>query len=134
MESLKKKWILLLSVIIVVLGMTSACQSEAKHDEMEDMIDVKAKISSNPAKVNEPIIFEALVTQGDEKVTDAEMVDFEFYRKDGSDKEKLQVSHQKNGTYRLEKSFSQEGTYYFISHVTARGMHAMPKTEFKITK
>ena len=46
--------------------------------------------------------------------------------------EKVEIKHTENGIYRLEKSFPQEGTYYIISHVTARDMHNMPKKEFTI--
>ena len=82
--------------------------------------------------MNEPIIFEAKITQGDENVEDADEVTFEIWRSKDEKHEKIDVKHAEDGIYRLEKTFEQEGTYYIISHVTARDMHNMPKKEFVV--
>ena len=63
---------------------------------------------------------------------DADKVTFEIWRSKDEKHEKIDVTHAEDGIYRLEKSFQQEGTYYIISHVTARDMHNMPKKEFII--
>ncbi len=114
--------------VIILFG----CQDKEADEEMPAIIDVQVKLAPEAAKVNENVLFEVTVTQGNEKVTDAESVEFEFGKKDGSEKEKIAVKHKKDGIYSLEKSFSQEGDYYMIPHVTARGMHAMPKKEFTV--
>ena len=57
---------------------------------------------------------------------------FEIWRSQAEEHEKIIVEHDKNGIYRLNKSFEEEGTYYIIAHVTARSMHNMPKTEFVV--
>ncbi len=119
--------------MITVLVLFGCQDKAAKNEEMPAMIDVQVKLSPEAAKVNENMLFEVTVTQGNEQVTDAESVEFEFGKKDGSDKEKISVKHKKDGIYSLEKSFAQEGDYYMIPHVTARGMHAMPKEEFTVT-
>jgi hypothetical protein len=119
-----------MAFVLILIG----CQEKTAEEEMPAMIDVQVKISPEAAKTNENIIFEVAVTQGNDKVTDAESVEFEFGKKDGSDKEKIAVKHKEDGIYSLEKSFKQAGDYYMIPHVTARGMHAMPKKEFTVTE
>jgi hypothetical protein len=59
-------------------------------------------------------------------------VKFEIWRAHDENHEKVEIKHAENGIYRLERTFEQEGTYYIISHVTARDMHNMPKKEFVI--
>ncbi len=96
------------------------------------MIDVVLTVKPETGQVNEPITFEAKVTQGKENVEDAKEVKFEIWRAHDENHEKIEIEHAENGIYRLEKTFEQEGTYYIISHVTARDMHNMPKEEFII--
>ena len=126
-----KKNVLFLSVITAMFFLFG-CQEKEVEEELPAMIDVQVKISPEAAKVNQKLLFEVTVTQGDEKVTDASSVEFEFGKKDGSDIEKITVKHNKDGIYSLEKSFGDAGDYYIIPHVTARDMHAMPKKEFSV--
>lgn len=125
-----KKLILTL-VLFVAIVFLAACSSESKEEEVQ-ILDVNLTINPEKAEVNEPVIFEAKVTYGKEKVTDAEDVKFEIWRANDENHEKVAVEHAENGIYRLEKSFTEEGTYYIYSHVTAKNMHSMPKKEFVI--
>jgi hypothetical protein len=111
--------------------MTSCNQQKEKKGVLQEMVDVELTINPSTGEVNEPISFEAKVTQGNEKVNDAEVI-FEVWRAKDEKHEKVEINKVENGVYRLEKSFQQEGTYYIISHVTARDMHNMPKKEFII--
>lgn len=120
---------------MIVLAVLMGCKDPAKEsNELPDIIEVSVNLSKNPAKVGEPILFEIRVTQGEETVTDANEIEFEFFQQSGLNKEKVKIKKAKDGVYNLEKSFDEEGTYYFIPHVTARGMHAMPREKFTITK
>jgi hypothetical protein len=123
-----------LIIIIVSLLSISACNNNDdiadKADEMPEFVEVALTVSPQPGNANEPITFEAKVTQGDENVEDADKVTFEIWRAKDEKHEKIEVKHAEDGIYRLEKSFAQEGTYYIISHVSARDMHNMPKKEF----
>lgn len=125
-----KKLILTL-VLFVAIVFLAACSSESKEEEVQ-ILDVNLTINPEKAEVNEPVIFEAKVTYGKEEVTDAEDVKFEIWRANDENHEKVAVEHAENGIYRLEKSFTEEGTYYIYSHVTAKNMHSMPKKEFVI--
>lgn len=126
---MKKSFLLLILSLITVI--TAAC-SQGSIDEEPQFLDVQLTINPEKAEVNEPVVFEAKVTYGEEEVTDADEVKFEIWRAHDEEHEKIVVEHDENGIYRLEKSFSEEGTYYVYSHVTARDMHNMPKKEFVI--
>ncbi len=128
---MKKPIILLMLLLFTIF--TAACSKES-IDEEPQFLDVELTINPEKAELNEPVIFEAKVTYGTEKVTDADEVKFEIWRAHAEEHEKIVVEHDENGIYRLEKSFSEEGTYYVYSHVTARNMHNMPKKEFVIGK
>jgi len=123
-----------LTIVLVMLLLVS-CGTEnsgEKVSEVPEIVEVELSVNPEEGKINEPIQFEAKVTQGTEAVTDADEVVFEIWRAQDDKHEKLEVKHAEDGIYRLEKSFDQEGTYYIISHVTARDMHTMPKKEFVV--
>ncbi len=132
-RSMKKFVVVILAMLTLLF--ISACNNNNKDstgDDLPEFVDVKLTISPENGQVNEPIMFEAKVTQGNENVEDADSVSFEIWRSKDEVHEKVEVKHAENGIYRLERSFNQEGTYYIISHVSARDMHNMPKKEFII--
>ena len=127
---MKKLFVFLMTVLC--LSIVISCSNKKEQaDDLPQMVDVALTVQPDPGKMNEPITFEAKVTQGKDKVADAEVI-FEIWRSKDDKHEKVEIKHTENGIYRLEKSFPQEGTYYIISHVTARDMHNMPKKEFTI--
>lgn len=128
---MKKLIFSLISVLLLTIAV--ACSNEKeKTTDIPEMLEVNLSVNPEPAKLNQPVTFEAKVTQGKEKVNDADQVIFEIWRAKDEHHQKIAIKHPKDGIYRLEKSFDQEGTYYIISHVTARDMHNMPKKEFVI--
>ncbi len=108
-----------------------SCNKKDQDDNLPQMVEVILSIKPNPGELGKPVTFEAKVTQGKDQVDDAEVI-FEIWRAKNDNHEKVEIKHSENGVYRLEKSFNQEGTYYIISHVTARDMHNMPKKEFVV--
>jgi hypothetical protein len=120
-------------VLFFILFLGTACGHTEKSMEEIPMLNVELKVNPEKANPNEMVTFEANVTYGDEEVTNANKVSFEIWR--ANDKhEKVIINHEKDGIYQLEKSFSAEGTYYVISHVTARDMHSMPRKQFTVGK
>lgn len=70
---------------------------------------------------------EAYVSQGGEAVDDADEVKFEVFEAGKKDESvKIDYANVEDGVYSVEHTFAEEGVYYFIPHVTARGMHTMP--------
>lgn len=122
----------LLFILVLLLMMMTSCEDAFNEDMEPQFLDVQLSIQPIQAELNETIVFEAKVTYGDENVTDADDVKFEIWRAHDETHEVIPVEHTGDGIYRLEKSFSKEGTYYIFSHVTARSMHHMPKEEFVV--
>lgn len=125
-----KKFFFISLIVLSIIGLSACNNKDNKTSELPEFVDVDLSVNPEKGKVNEPIVFEAKVTQGDENVEDADEVSFEIWRAKDEEHEKVKVEHTADGIYRLEKSFQQEGTYYIISHVTARDMHNMPKEIF----
>jgi hypothetical protein len=121
---------LLITIMVVLLALFSTACSKDSAEEEPQFLNVELTANPDKAEINEEITFDAKVTYGSEEVKDAEEVKFEIWRSQAEKHEKIVVEHTEKGIYRLKKSFSEEGTYYIISHVTARRMHSMPKVEF----
>lgn len=124
-----------LSILLILVSILtlSACQEQQEDSVFEPVyLDVELNIYPEDGRVNETVIFEALVSYGEEKVEDAYEVTFEIWRAKDPEHENIVVNHTEDGIYRLEKNFEREGTYYVIAHVTAKDMHYMPKKEFVI--
>jgi ABC-type glycerol-3-phosphate transport system substrate-binding protein len=127
-----KKMRLIFISFVSVLVLASCSSQKEKQSTMPKMLDVNLAISPQKAVVNQSITFEATVTQGKERVNDADEVTFEIWRSKDPNHERIDIKKGKNGVYSLTKTFQQDGTYYVISHITARGLHNMPKKEFVI--
>lgn len=124
-----RKSVILLFVSALILA---GCSKEETDNQLPKMLNVELHILPKSLEVNELVTFQAKVTYGDEIVTDADDVSFEIWRANQEKTEKFVVTHSTNGLYQFEKKFNKEGTYYVYAHVTARGMHTMPKEEFVI--
>ncbi|MCF6409431.1 FixH family protein [Pseudalkalibacillus salsuginis] len=125
----KVKWWIFTVVFITTV---TACGNLGDHQE-HDVKEVSVKPlevdlqGSDHLRKNETGHFEAIVTQGNEQVNDADEVEFEIW-KDGSKKESimLEAKNEGKGVYSVEYAFEEEGEYVVQSHVTARDMHTMP--------
>lgn len=125
-----KKYSFMIALFLVLFAL-SACNNNSSSYKTEP-IDVKLTVNPEKAEAGQLITFKASVTQGKAKVNDADEVTFEIWRSKSDNHERIIGLNPKNGVYTIEKSFAEEGTYYIISHVTARGMHTMPQKEFVV--
>lgn len=124
-----------LFILLAVTAIMGGCGKEDTQEaEIPKLLEVELSLSPDKSEVNQPVTFDAMVSQGGEAVTDAEEVKFEVWRSKDEHHEMIAVKHNKDGSYKIEKTFDQEGTYYVYAHVTARGMHSMPKKEFIVGK
>lgn len=128
-----------LFTLIFMSLLMSGCSNETHNVKVSSQgstEEVVVEIKTDPKEItiNHQIEIQALVTQGNEPVTDADDVEFELW-KDGEKKhEKIQAVHQGEGKYTINKSFSIEGVYYIIAHTNARGMHTMPEIRISVGK
>jgi hypothetical protein len=128
-----KKSLIFVIVLFFVFLLSSCAQTEKSSNDNLKMLDVELSVAPEKVSLNEPITFQAKVRYGEELVTDANKVSFEIWRLNDKH-DRIEVKHDKGGVYQLQKSFTIEGTYFVYAHVTAKGMHAMPKKQFIVGK
>ncbi|OXS57029.1 YtkA-like protein [Bacillus sp. V-88] len=120
-----------LALLIAACG-NSKEDNGTKKDEKLEAVDAKLDIPEKGEK-GKPVSFSTKVTQGDENVDDADEVKYEIWKNGQKDEsEMIEVKHDKDGVYKAEKTFEEDGMYTVQVHVTARDMHTMPKTEIAI--
>jgi hypothetical protein len=119
---MRKYTVILLSVILL-----GGCSMEKESRKSENKIPLEVSIlTPETISSHEEITLKALVTQGEEKVTDANDVVFEVWQSGRNDREMLNAEHHGDGIYSAKKRFSENGHYFVVAHVTARNMHSMP--------
>ncbi len=125
-----KKKLGLISIILVLVAL-AACgkeKSNEKAPDTDELLPLEVELTvQEAADVDEVVKMEALVTQGEEKIDDADEVEFEIWE-EGKKEESIKVSskNDKNGLYSAENTFEHDGVFTIQVHVTARNMHTMP--------
>ena len=141
-----KKWlpvvvVLLLSVVLSGCGSGGSLDSQSmsehqmSHEQTDTLTPVEVAIITDPEqiKTGESAVIMAEVTEGEEKVDDADQVMFEVWKgEDKANSEMIKAEHHDKGVYFIEKTFPVPGTYYVTAHVDARGMHTMPTKELTV--
>jgi hypothetical protein len=128
--------LLIILTLIAIAVIFAACSNKQNEnhpgDEVPEMVEVQINIGSENPQAGSETVIEAVVTQGDEKVEDADEVLFEVWKDGQEEHEEIEGHHEGDGVYSISKSFDKPGNYYVIAHVTARDMHTMPKKEFVV--
>lgn len=135
---IKGKTGLLVAIVLAIIVVAGCSRSESSSASAEEAalqpIQVELDVTPAAAKAGEPVTFTAKVTHNGENVDDAKEVMFEFWNTDDDNAKhnQVQVKSAGNGTYVLEHTFKEPGTYEVISHVTARDQHSMPSKQFTV--
>lgn len=127
----------LLLMFILLIGVLAACNSTAEtenEDEELKTLDVVFEVPEQ-ADIDETIELNAIVTYGDEEVTDADEVKFEYWET-GNEEDSIMMDANNNedGTYSADVSFDHDGVYEIYAHTTARDLHTMPKKSITVGK
>jgi hypothetical protein len=125
--------------LFITLLFVSACNNEAENeieevDAFQELTVLQVEfLVPEVAKAGEKITLEAMVTYGEEKVTDADEVIFEYWE-EGKQENSIMLDAHNNGdgTYTAEVVFEQNGIYEMYAHTTAKEMHTMPKKTITI--
>jgi hypothetical protein len=131
-----KKYTLFISMI--ALFMLAACGNSSNNSEGSNGDQVPSAVEVEvllPEKIepNEEVKIEALVTQGEDIVEDANEVTFEVWKQgQEADHEMIEANNEGDGLYSFTKTFEEEGFYYVVAHTTARDMHVMPRAEVTV--
>lgn len=135
---MKKKLLVLFSILfLMVLVACGGGDEEAENDDNHDSnnhevdsltpLEVDFQVPHH-VDVNETVELIAVVTFGDDVVTDADEVVFEYWLQDQRDETSEMVDGVNNGdgSYSAEITFDSEGIYEMFAHTTARDQHVMP--------
>jgi hypothetical protein len=111
---MKKLSMLLLVLIIAVVGCSKG--NEQKSQEVKGTIEVPQTI-----KANEKTSINVLVTQGDQKIENADAVQIQVEKEGYINQEMIDAKHQGNGAYSTDYTFKEDGEYTITAHVTIKG-------------
>lgn len=127
--------------MLLLLGVVGCSNHNTKHAGMDmdsneslSPVNVELNIQPNQVKVNEKVMIEAVVTQDNKKVTEADKVIIEIVpTATNGEPVEMPATHVGEGKYTVETSFDQADTYNITSHVTVGAMHTMPKKVITVT-
>lgn len=125
----------LLVLALLPFLLLSACGTEksgaAGNDDEIYPLTVEI-LTPKQVEEGETILLSVVVTQGEEKVEDADEVMFEVWESGHrKEAEMIEAKHTADGIYEAETEF-EEGLYFVQAHTTARLTHAMPKKELTV--
>ncbi|WP_050179671.1 FixH family protein [Domibacillus robiginosus] len=125
-------------ILFFLLFILSACSSQeeqsAQTNQVMKLVKVEVKLNPEEAKAKQKTEIQAIVTQDNEPVEDADEVKFEIWKEGDEKHETIKAAHRKDGIYAINKTFTEEGIYNIIAHTNARSLHTMPKIQVTIGK
>ncbi|MCG1010933.1 FixH family protein [Salinicoccus sp. ID82-1] len=125
------------SMLILMMGILAACGNGTENGNKEETdelatLEVEFQLPEK-AEADEIVELKAIVTYGDEKVKDADEVQFEYWVKGNEDDtEMVESTNNGDGTYTAEVFFESDGVYEIYAHTTARNLHTMPKKSITV--
>lgn len=118
--------------LIMTIAILAACGDNSNNSEELKMLEVDFELPETAA-IDEDVELKATVTYGDEKVTDADQMEFEYWpEEDRDDSTFIDGENNEDGTYTAEVSFEEDGVYEIYAHTTAEALHTMPKKSIEI--
>ncbi|AKP78572.1 hypothetical protein AS52_03611 [Priestia megaterium Q3] len=111
---MKKLSMLLIILVIAVVGCSKGNDQRSK--EVKGEIQVPQTIHSN-----KPVSIEVLVTQGDQKIENADAVQIQVEKEGYINQEMIDAKHEGNGAYSTDYTFKEDGDYTITAHVTIDG-------------
>lgn len=126
-----RKVLTLLTVVLLATFLVACGNDEVEQDDELLMLEVDFEPEAT-ANVGDTVELVATVTYGDEHVTDADEMEFEYWIGDGEedpderDSIFVDATNNDDGTYSIEVTFDEPGEYWIYAHTTARGLHTMP--------
>lgn len=120
--------------MVIGLFILAACGKEVDDGSAVQVLPLKVELTvTDQAEVGDAVKMEALVTYGDEKVSDADKVIYEVWEEGKKDDSVMIDSvNGKDGTYTAETSFDHYGLFHIQVHVDAKNLHTMPVKQVKI--
>ncbi len=132
---MKFKHITILLISLIALAACSGQDGEESDSENTDDATGSDELTAlevdfvvpEQVDVGETVELKAVVTYGDEDVTDAEEMNFEYWEKNDEDNSvTVESTNNEDGTYTAEVTFEKDGIFEMFAHTTARDQHTMP--------
>lgn len=125
---MKIKRLIILALFVLVLAACSNGDQEETTDssndanESEELTALEVEVDiPEQVEVGETVELKALVTYGEEDVTDAEEMNFEYWKKgDQDNSETVETTNNGDGSYTVEVTFEEEGCIEMFAHTTAK--------------
>ncbi|CEH29379.1 FixH family protein [Aneurinibacillus migulanus] len=117
-------------LVFILLLVLVGCGGERQSEERKVPEKLQAQYTASPAspQAGQEITFSVAITQGEEKVNDAEAVKFEIWHEGQKEKHAMVPAKKtEDGVYSVVRAFKEPGTYYVMYHIDARGLHSMAK-------
>ncbi|CAM3145227.1 FixH family protein [Filibacter tadaridae] len=129
-----KKKLGILMVVFVLITLAACGKDEKRADSSKVPEPLKVDLTvTEQVDVNGTVKMAALVTQGDEKVEDADEVVYEIWEEGKKDESvKIESVNEKEGLYTANTVFDHDGLFHIQVHVSARDMHTMPMKEVTV--
>ena len=120
--------------VMIGLVLLAACGKETDDGSAVEVLPLEVELTvTEKADVGDTVKMEALVTYGDEKVSDADKVVYEVWEEGKKDDSVMIDSvNEKDGTYTAETSFEHDGLFHVQVHVDAKDLHTMPVKQVTI--
>lgn len=129
---MKRKITLLIATMICMIVLAACNGKNDMNNNVLLSLDVEFNVPET-LEVGETLELKAVVTYGDEQVTDANEVVFEVWEKGDQDNSvDYEGENNGDGTYTAEVTFDHDGIFEMYAHTTARDMHTMPKREIVV--
>lgn len=122
-------------MIIVLIAAISlvACGGNNADHELDELVPLEVEFTvPEKAQAGDTVELHAFVTYGDEDVLDA-VVRFEVWNVyDEDNSEIIEATNNNDGSYTIDYTFEEPGTYEMYAHTDARDLHTMPKKQIII--
>ena len=122
-----------LLVTFVVLLFTAACSPAASETAGQSAaLQIEIKPVQETLHAGKAILIDAHVTQGGTKVTDAEQVKFEIWKKGEEKRRTVTVIPSHEGDYRIQTMFPDAGIYLVTAEVSGKDAYVTPEKELVV--
>lgn len=118
-------------ILLLIVGLVAACGGNNSHDhESDELVPLEVEFTvPETTTAGETVELHAFVTYGDEDVTDANVV-FEIWEVNDEDNSvKIDAENNGDGSYTIDYTFDEPGTYEMYAHTDAHDLHTMPKRQ-----